>query len=162
MPEVIPIVCGGVGWRCNRHWEGNDRTEKLWMYALTLGEIGPRGRGGDPDRQRTAVELGEVKGSSEGAGDESANGKDRRESDHCGTVRASRDNRESRAFTEERTERIVVEPSSFLLVELVTLGLSMWGPATLCNFCFRRLTFPRGSVAGYVHAGLWVTSWLGC
>ena len=53
---------------------------KPWMTVLTLGEVGPRGRDGDPDRQRTTIELVRR---SEGADDESADGKDRRESDHC-------------------------------------------------------------------------------
>ena len=54
------------------------------ISVLTLGEVGPRGRDGDSDWQRTTIVLGEVKGTGEGAGDESANGKDRRESDHRG------------------------------------------------------------------------------
>jgi hypothetical protein len=54
------------------------------ISALTLGEVSPRSRDGDSDRQRTTIVLGDVEGASEGAGDESANGKDRRESDHRG------------------------------------------------------------------------------
>ena len=32
------------------------------MQVPTLGEVGPCGRDGDPDRQRTVTELGKVKG----------------------------------------------------------------------------------------------------
>jgi hypothetical protein len=60
------------------------------VSVLTLGEIGPRSRDGDSDRQRTTIVLGEVEGAGEGAGDESANGKDRRESDHRGGMGISR------------------------------------------------------------------------
>jgi len=59
------------------------------VSTLTLGEVRRRGLGGDPDRQRTAIKFGEVKRSSERAGDESANGKDRRESDHSEAARTS-------------------------------------------------------------------------
>ena len=75
--EIVPAVRRRVGWCRNRHYErytvktpclGNPR-----MTVLTFGEVGPRGRDGDPDRQRTTI--GFVR-RSEGADDESADGKD--------------------------------------------------------------------------------------
>jgi len=85
----------------------------LRMWSLTLGEVGPRGRDGDSNRQRTTIQLGEVKGSSEGGGNEGANGKDRRESDHREAMRTSRDSREGGAFTKERTENLVSNLAHF-------------------------------------------------
>lgn len=84
--EVVPLVWGGVGWRCDRHCDRNKVQifeQEQRMFISTLREVGPRGRDGDANWERTTVEPGEVKGSGEGAGDESANGKYQRESDHC-------------------------------------------------------------------------------
>ena len=85
---------------------------RTWL--LTLGEVGPRGCNGDSDRQRTAIELGKVKGSSERANDKSANGKDRRESNHHDRSAHKQRQQGRGVFTEERTGDPVAKPSSFL------------------------------------------------
>ena len=59
------------------------------MWVPTLGEVGIRGRDGNPDRQRATVVL--RGGSSESASDESTDGKERGESDHPDAMRMSRD-----------------------------------------------------------------------
>jgi hypothetical protein len=53
------------------------------MFARTFREVGPRSRDRNAYWERTAMEFGRLEGSSEGVDDESAKGKDQRESDHC-------------------------------------------------------------------------------
>ena len=78
------------------------------MYALTLGQVGPRSRDRNSNRQRTTIELVEVKGCSKGAGDESTDGEDRREGDHREAARITREG----AGCSLRRERRISVPNS--------------------------------------------------
>ena len=100
---------------------------KPWMTVLTFGEVGPCGRDGDPDRQRTTIELVRR---SEGADNESPNGKDRRECDHCVVKLCVRTEagEESRLgmFAEERTKSFIANPARFYPI-LSEVARSRWG-----------------------------------